>query len=151
VPTGIAAAPDGGVYVGFLTALPCPDGTAKVAEVHPDGTITDVWTGLTTVTDVAVGPDGTLYAAEMTTGNQADAPFYHPGTGTIVRQTGPDQAEEIATGLDFPIALGIGPDGALYVASPAIGTSPNAGTISRIALTGGTPTADASDAPAFCA
>src|SRR5262249_55289449 len=54
VPTGVAIAPDGGIYIGFLTALPWTDGVSKVIEVAPDGTTTDVWTGLTAVTDVTV-------------------------------------------------------------------------------------------------
>src|SRR5581483_8295372 len=47
VPTGIAPAPDGGVYVGNLTAAPYPNGAAKVLHVHPDGSVETVWTGLT--------------------------------------------------------------------------------------------------------
>ena len=60
-------------------------------------------------------PDGTLYAAEMATGNTDQAPFVSPGTGRVVRQTGPDSLEEVVTGLDYPIAMAWGPDGAIYV------------------------------------
>ena len=148
VPTQLAAAPQGGVYVGYLTAVPFPDGAAKVSHVAADGTVTDVWTGLTTVTDVAVGPDGTLYAVEMSTGNLEEPPFLMPGSGRVVRQTGEDSAEAVATGLMFPITLGFGPDGGLYVAMPAVGAASGGGTISRIDGVG-TPAAVA--APADCA
>lgn len=139
VPTGLAAAPGGGLYVGFLSPLPFTDGTAKVLKVSAAGQMTDVWTGLTAVTAVAVGPDGTLYASELATGNSAQAPFYHPNTGKVVRQTGPGTAAEVATGLNYPAALAFGPDGALYVGSPALGAVPGAGIIARLSAVPGTP------------
>jgi hypothetical protein len=132
VPTMLAAAPQGGVYVGFLTAVPFPDGAAKVSHIAADGTVTDVWTGLTAVTDVAVGPDGRLYAVEMSTGNVEEPPFTVPGSGRVVRQTGPESAEDVASGLMFPITLSFGPDGGLYVARPAMGAASGGGTIARI-------------------
>jgi hypothetical protein len=143
VPTMLVAAPQGGVYVGYLTAAPFPNGAAKVSHIAADGTVTDVWTGLTAVTDVAVGPDGTLYASEMSTGNLEEPPFLVPGSGRIVHQTGPDSSEDVATGLMFPITLAFGPDGALYVATPALGADNGGGTVSRIDGMG-TPTAMAS-------
>lgn len=85
VPSALALAPEGGVYVGNLTALSYTDGTAKVIHVAPDGTETDVWTGLTTVIDIAVGPDGTLYASELSTDNLEEPPFMVPGSGRVVR------------------------------------------------------------------
>jgi hypothetical protein len=136
VPTGLAVAPQGGVYVGFLTPVPYPDGASSVIHVAPDGTVTEVWSGLTAVTGVAVGPDGTLYASEMSTGNLEEPPFAVPGSGRIVHQTGPDSSEEVATGLMFPIGLAFGADGGLYVSIPAFGADAGTGTISRIDLTG---------------
>jgi hypothetical protein len=132
VPTMLAADPQGGVYVGYLTAVPFPDGVAKVSHVAADGTVTDVWTGLTAVTDVAVSPDGTLYAVEMSTGNLEEPPFLVPGSGRIVRQTGPASAEVVASGLMFPITIRFGPDGALYVAIPAMGAASGGGVIARV-------------------
>lgn len=119
VPTGMAIAPDGGVYVGFLTAIPYTDASSKVIHVAPDGTVTDHWTGLTAVNDLATGPDGMLYAAEMATGNTEEPPFLSPESGRIVRMTGPDTLEEVVTGIDAPVHLGFGSDGALYLTTPA--------------------------------
>jgi sugar lactone lactonase YvrE len=141
VPTGLALAPDGGVYVGTLTAIPYPDGGAKVMHIAPDGTVTDHWTGLTAVNDIAVGPDGALYAVEMATGNTEEPPFATPNSGRIVRMTGPDPLEPVATDLDYPTNLGFGPDGALYLTTP--GFAPDAGVdqgaLVRVDLTAGMP------------
>jgi plastocyanin/sugar lactone lactonase YvrE len=134
VPTGFALTGDGGVYVGHLTPAPYTDGTSKVVKVSPDGTVTDVWTGLTMLTGLAVGPDGTLYALEMATNNISEPPYTSPGTGRVVRQTGPDSLAEVVVGLDFPIAMAIGPDDALYVSFPAFGAQPGFGGILRVDL-----------------
>lgn len=141
VPTGFALAPKGGVYVGFLTPAPYPNNGSKVVEVAVDGTVTDVWSGLTMVTALAVGADGALYAAEMATGNTADPPYVSPGTGRVVRQTGPSGQAEVVTGLDYPIAMAFGPDGGLYVGGPAFGAPPAAGTIARFEVGGAAPIA----------
>ncbi|MDQ3694926.1 MAG: ScyD/ScyE family protein [Chloroflexota bacterium] len=132
VPTGLALAPDGGIYVGFLTAAPFTDGSSKVVKVTADGTVTDVWTGLTAVTAVAVAPDGTLYAVEMSTGNATEPPFYRVGTGRVVRQTGPSSLEPVMTSLPQPLRMRFGPDGGLFVAFPAHDASLRPGSIIRL-------------------
>ncbi len=132
VPTAIAPAPDGGVYVGNLTTPPYADGAAKVVKVTADGTVSDAWTGLTMVTGLAVGRDGSLFALEMSTGNSSTPPFIQPGSGRVVKQIGPDQLIEVVSPLDFPIGLATGPDGDLYVSFPALGSSGPAGAIVRI-------------------
>jgi hypothetical protein len=137
VPTGAVAAPQGGIYVGYLTAVPFPDGASRVVHVAADGAVTEVWTGLTAVTDVAVGPDGELYAVELSTGNLDEPPFLVPGGGRVVRQTGPDSMEGVASGLMLPVSLGFGPDGALYVSMPAIGADNGEGHIVRVDLAAG--------------
>ena len=131
--SALTVAPDGGVYAGTLTPAPHTEGTARVVHIAPDGQVTDVWTVLTTVTGLAVGPDGSLYALEMATDISPDGNM-RPGTGRLVRQTGLDSYEEVVTGLEYPIDLELGPDGALYVALPAYGANDQAGAIIRVDL-----------------
>lgn len=125
VPSGIAVDAGGNAYVGFLTAAPYIDGFAKAVKVAPDGTVSDAWTGLTAVTDVAFGPDGMLYAAELATGNTDERPFLTPNSGRVVRQTGTDTLEPVVTDLPYPVHIGFDADGHLVIAAPAFG--PDAG------------------------
>lgn len=80
VPTGIARGADGAVYVGVLTGFPYPDEEAVVWRVEDlngdgdamdDGEVEPYVTGLTTITDITFGPDGTLYIAEFSTNTNA--------------------------------------------------------------------------------
>ena len=128
MPTRLALDPDGGVYVGTLTPVPFTDGTAQVWHIDTDGTAEVVWTGLTAVVDVAVGPDGSLYALELATGNLTAPPFLQPMTGALVHQTGPDSSEVVASGLNLPIAMELA-DGAFYVSTPAAGANDGSGSI----------------------
>jgi hypothetical protein len=148
IPTGIAPAPGGGAYVAFFTHAPYAEGSAKVVKVAPDGTITDVWTGLTLVTALAVGPDGTLYALEMATGHGDDPDAIAPGTGRVVRMTGPDTMEPVVTGLSLPVAMDFDQDGDLYIAGPTFGADEGQGTILRIDLSAGEPVVVLTELPA---
>ena len=132
VPTAIALAPGGGVYVGYLGPGPHTDGQQKVVKVTADGEVSDYWTGLTMVTGLAVDTDGTLYALDMSTGNTDAPPNIYPNTGRLVRQTGPSTLEVVASGLNYPISMKLGPDGALYISLPAIYPVGELGSIIRI-------------------
>jgi len=153
VPTAITLAPDGGVYVGFLTSVPFVDGFSKVVKVTPDGTVTDVWTGLTMLSAISIGPDGSLYALEMSTGNKPKPPFMNFESGKVLKQTGPDSSVEIATGLPLPTEMQFGPDGLLYLVYPGIAAAAGEGTIVRFAPDADhvTTLSDLGATPAACA
>lgn len=136
-PSAAAVAPDGSVYVSMQTAEPYAEGAAKIVNVGADGTVTDAWTGLTAATSVAVGPDGTLYALEYGTPDNTQALGVAPDSGRVLRQTGPDSGQEVATGIDTPLAMAFGPDQMLYVATPAITGDPAMGAVIRLDLAQG--------------
>lgn len=152
-PTGLALDGEGGAYVAYLTIAPFKEGTSKIVHVDADGTVTDAWTGLTAVNDIALGPDGALYAAEMATSNTEDAPFLTPNSGRIVRQAGLDQSEPVATDIPYPVMIGFDDDGMLYVSGPAFGPDRNerGGWLART-HTGNKPISFAgiADAPPTC-
>lgn len=139
IPTGIALTPDGGLYVGFLTAAPYREGTARVVEVDPAGDVTEVWSGLSLITALAVDDAGELYALEMASGYGDDPGGIAPGSGRVVRQTGQGSAETVVEGLALPVAMEFGPDGGLYVAGPAFGADGGEGWIVRVDVRGATP------------
>ena len=132
-PMGIAMGVDGSMYVGMASATPM-EGGSKVIVVNPDGTITDVWTGLTALIDLAIGPDGTLYALEQ--GDPAtDQPLsVAPDTGRVVRQLDEASAQDVAVNLDLPVAMALGPDQGLYVTTPAIAAEAATGAVLRLNL-----------------
>ena len=132
VPSGIVADPSGGAYVADLTAAPYVQGSAKIRHIDLDGTVTDVWKGFTTITGLAVGPNGALCVAELSSQISEAEPFLTEGSGRILCQTGPHAGEVVASGLDYPVALGFGPDGGLYVSVPAFGADQGGGEIIRL-------------------
>lgn len=107
----------------------------------------------TAVSDVTMGPDDTLYAVEMGTGNPQESPFLNPDSGRIVRQTGPDSLETVATDIPYPVMMGFHDDSALYIAGPAFGPDRNEGHgwLVRVEI-GESPVslAGLGDAPATC-
>lgn len=108
----------------FATPVP-----GRIAQRAPDA-----WTGLTDLAEVAVAPDGALYALEMAAGNSEDD-FLRASTGRVVLQAATGSPIAIATGLDLPIAMGFGPDGALHVATPASGADDGQGAILSLEVT----------------
>jgi hypothetical protein len=67
--------------------------------------------GFTAVVAVDFGPDGLLYALELTTA----AGYPTPGTGKVVRVKPSGVIEDVITGLVVPTGMTFGPDGRLYI------------------------------------
>ncbi len=74
--------------------------------------------GFTTVVSTAFGPDGLLYALELS----AAAGYPTPGEGKVVRVKRDGTIEDVATGLAVPTGMTFGPDGKLYVSN--LGAAP---------------------------
>ena len=113
VPTGLAWAPDGGLYVSTLSGGPFIPGTAVLFHVAMDGTVTQVAGGLTMLGDVAVTSDGSIFAVTMSD-NFIDPAG--PAAGSIVwidPQSGASQA--VLSGIPFPGGIAFDADGNAYI------------------------------------
>jgi len=145
VPTSIAAK-DGNFYVGNLGLFPITPDASKILTLSPgpDGgfiprldfcqdlqklRVAGSRAGFTTVVAVDFGPDGLLYALELSPA----AGFPTPGVGKVVRLNRTGDIEDVATGLSVPTGMTFGPDGDLYVSN--WGAAPaGAGQIVRITI-----------------
>jgi hypothetical protein len=146
VPTGITER-NGDFYLGNLNLFPIVPGTARILTLsfaecgrlaapgfREEGApwslhIVGSKSGFTTVVSTAFGPDGLLYALEL-----SDAAGYPtPGDGKVVRVNHDGSIEDVATGLSVPTALTFGPDEKLYVSN--FGAAPSGlGQIVKIDL-----------------
>lgn len=132
-PMGIAIGLDGRVYVGMASVTPVKGGS-KVIVINADGSVDDVWTGLTALVDVAVGPDGTLFALEAGIPDAGLPPAIAPDTGRVLRQIDPASAQDVAVEIDSPVSMAFGPDQGLYVSTPALATQASTGAVLRLDL-----------------
>ena len=113
VPTSVAVAPNGDVYVGELTGAPFFVGAARVYRIPAGGgTPVVVATGFTNIIDIALGPDGAGYVLE----HDANGIITPGDDGRLIRlNTNGTQTVLASTGLVKPGGVAIGPDGAVYV------------------------------------
>ena len=132
VPAAISA--EGPILVGDFGILRGPaigDGTESVYHVTPSGNITRWASGFSKILGLATHR-GSLYVLESATGG-----VFAPGSGRVVRINGMGngaRSEVILSGLYFPTAMVIGPDGALYVSNRGFGAAPGTGEVLRIEL-----------------
>jgi len=108
---------DGAVYAGQLTGAPFPAGAASVFRVSPDGTLTPVAAGFTSIIDIAFGPDGALYVLQIFPGN-------------LIRVAIDESRSVVYSGLSFPGGFAFDPNGSIYVTNLAI--LPGSGQVLRI-------------------
>lgn len=131
VPTDVVFGPDGAYYVSTLTGFPFTAGTASVYRVVPGQAPTPYATGLTQLTDLAFGADGSLYALQHAAAIPG-VPFPFAGPGAIwkVPPGGGASSTLVAGGLPRATGLIVGAEGALYVA--VNGASSGNGAVWRI-------------------
>ena len=146
VPTSIAAAPNSNLYVGTLSIFPIRTEQAQVLTLSRDSFFIDTTpgfntppakagdyhlvherAGFTTVVSLKFGPDGLLYALELSDGDG----YPTPGLGKVVRVSAAGTIETVVSGLVVPTGMTFGPDSALYVSN--LGAAPaGAGQVLRI-------------------
>jgi hypothetical protein len=112
VPTSVVHGPDGAYYISQLTGFPFQKGAANIWRVVPGGAAT-VWaSGLTNLTDLAFGPDGSLYAIEIASNGLLNGPI-----GALVKITpGGSSHQTVIGGLFAPYGVAFG-NGAAYVST----------------------------------
>ena len=105
VATSVVRGPDGAYYVGQLTGFPFPVGVANVWRIEP-GSAPEIYaSGFTQITDLAFGPDGSLYVLEIATGSLAGPPT----PGALIRVSADGTRSELAPGaLVAPTGLALG-------------------------------------------
>lgn len=117
VPTSLAEGPDGAIYVGGLGAE--TPGAGRVVKLDPtSGAVLATWGDLFTVTGVAVGRDGSVYASELF-GGDPEAPV--PGNLVKIAADGTRTAKTVP----FPAGLAVDKFNNVYVS--AFSTSPEGG------------------------
>jgi hypothetical protein len=121
VPTGIAVGENGDVFVSLLSGGPFPAGAAKVQKIV-GGTVSDVAGGLTMSTDVAIGPDGHLYAVQISLNFLVEP----PEAGNVVRVLENGTLEVVVADVMLPNGIAFDDAGNLYIAAGTV-TPPGAG------------------------
>lgn len=144
VPTSVTVK-DGKFYIGNLGLFPITPDSSKVMSFNIGACqwpflfgfgcddeiqklrLSGSRAGFTTIVAVDFGPDGLLYALELS----AATGLPNPGDGKVVRLNRAGDIEDVATGLSLATGMTFGPDGDLYVSD--FGATPT-GRILRISV-----------------
>ena len=146
VPTSIVAK-ENNLYIGNLGQFPIASQWERVTTLSWDINFNDPIPGLgnkpedfhrlrvagsragfTTVVALKLGPDGLLYALEL-----SDTPggFPNPGDGKVLRINADGSIQTVITGLTLPGSMAFGPDNALYITNNG-DLGPGKGQILRV-------------------
>jgi hypothetical protein len=119
------------MLVGELTPFPAVPGSADILRFAHNGTVTDRMHGFTAVLGVVTDKARNVYVLESFTCASGNPCFPSPGSGRVVRVSPTGARDVVTTGLSFPTALRMGPDGALYISNFGYGP-PNQGELLRV-------------------
>ena len=128
VPTAAVNGPDRAIYVSQLTGFPFPPNGASIWRVAPGQKPTKYATGLNAVTDLAFGPDGSLYAVQLSATGLGN---FGPGSVVRIPRGGGDKHSIVAEGLPAPYGISLHRNAA-YVTTHA--TEAGKGQVVKIAL-----------------
>lgn len=134
VPTSVAVGPDGYFYVGELRGFPAPTDESNIWRVSPGaasaacGTSPDCVKlfdgGFTSIIDLAFGPDGLLYVAEMDEDSWAAVEIFNTFSGGSINACNITSAvpscTQVATGIPQLTAITFGKDGSLWATRNAL-------------------------------
>jgi hypothetical protein len=143
VPTAVAVGPDGAYYVGELTGTPAVPGWSRVWRVAPGARnvlcpsedCQVVLSGLTSVIDVAFGPDDRLYVVEIDQNGWLGA-VIGQGLGGTIRRCDVDAGTcDLVEAVDVPLtAITFDPSGQLWVAENENLLGTGTATVRRVPL-----------------
>ena len=119
VPTGIVVDAASTITVGLLGEN---WSGPSILNYAPDGTWTEGVSGIPYNVAITLGPDGLLYASQLT----ADFSGEMPGPGAVYRITADGVVEPVVEGLFFPHGIAFDAAGALYVTTNSIISAPDA-------------------------
>ena len=124
-PTSVAVGPDGSMYVGELRGFPGPTGESSVWWIAPGSSrarcgtspnCAKVLEGFTSIIDLAFGPDGNLYVAELDEASWTAVEIFQSPTGGTINScdlaTG--DCTEVATGIPILTAITFDDEGNLW-------------------------------------
>ena len=128
VPTNVVEGPDRALYVSQLTGFPFPVGGANVYRVERRGGEPEVYaSGFTNVTDLAFGPDGSLYVVEFASNGLLSG----DPAGALKRVAPDGSVETIASeGLVAPYGVAVSRKGDIYVSN--FGAAAGVGEVVRV-------------------
>lgn len=136
VPTSVAVGTNGSYFVSQLTGFPFIKGSADIYNIPAGGGApTTVYSGFTTVIDLAFGPDGQLYVLQLTENGLGPFNGGNPGAGQLIR-VDPGSGSKTFLDINFlgglasPTGMTFGGDGSLYISNQ--GTSPGGGQVLRL-------------------
>lgn len=133
VATSVALGPDGAFYVGELKGFPAPTGESRIWRIEANARNTEcgrgslcsvAFDGFTSVIDLAFGPDGRLYVAEMDELSWVPVEFGLPGAGGTIDacDLATGVCEEVATGIPALSSIAFDSDGDLWAVQNVLTT-----------------------------
>jgi hypothetical protein len=140
VPTAVTVGPDGALYIGELGGIPSRLGTSDVYRVLPGHKPTVYARGFTAIGDLAFDRGGKLLVLELDAKGLNDPGLNdgHPASGAVIRVgAGGEKTMLASSGLVFPTALVVAPDGYAYVSDygTTSASSGHGGEIVRLKVT----------------
>lgn len=130
VPTSVTIGPDGAYYVGELKGFPAPRNESRVWRVEPGTRHAECGTspacsvvadGFTSIIDLNIGRQGTIYVTELDEASWFALEIGKPEGGTVnTCDPGSWSCDELATGLLMSMATTEGKRGQVYTVIKAL-------------------------------